>query len=863
MLLPGGTVEIQYYLDKDGALLELPPDAYMELYISSIDSEGNIIPVNEYSDFATLSSTSSSYTNEWATFLLSSVWPLADIIVVPKIIIPLPDGTTYESMGAPMTIKVRDEYLDIIPKVGDDPVSAVETTETNPIELVFEAKEWTGNTVPTNLPYIMDIYDDISWVLVETGVVVNSDSYTLPAKYIDTLWVYRFIASDASGRVGESTLAVRSGPVDSIQFIPVSSAIVSGKDSIWVLRLLDAKGNLVSPSLLKLTVSVNNGSLLDAAWKNVATMDMDTTESEMLFRYTAGAVGAMSMNFSLAEPVISTIANLNIINTPQVHIIRSSTPKVGEAPITVDIELRDPITNVAVSGFSSLATLDIPPGAGSFDKDTVVITNGIAEQVVFRPGKVAGDHIFTVDISWAGKASEKKFNILPWVPMYIDGNITDTNIEFTLRDRYGNLSPESPWGDIKHNQDATSAISFTSGKYIMPRVAWYWKVNVPSIKLNTITYEDNDTGTTSTTATWSVTKTITGIPFYQLFVPDTGRSYGFRPDYNARYTVLAWDAYLSEASQILYETAPWKSQSLAVTTILTTPYERDSLFSIFPGGWFSVGSNSDTAIDTTLRNRWDNLHLDAFDAASQTPVARVSYPIRNLSFSSCVDPSPEVSECFISGTAWSLMYVTYEWSDSSIQSDATEAKLIVDSIEKVIYNKLTGLTLAPGVTLAPLSEKSLSSLVIEVVDNGTSIGKIILHTDEAAGVNIDDTNATMNSLTLDENYSYSLSPSYSDIFSPQKKWYSLIRDPSSQVIDERLLGPSRIDNFGALLDIPWVGWQGNNRTLLSYAAGDTVGEATRWYHTYTLINLWDPVAHVDKADPSKGISAPPETEFEW
>lgn len=34
--------------------------------------------------------------------------------------------------------------------------------------------------------------------------------------------------------------------------------------------------------------------------------------------------------------------------------------------------------------------------------------------------------------------------------------------------------------------------------------------------------------------------------------------------------------------------------------------------------------------------------------------------------------------------------------------------------------------------------------------------------------------------------------------------------------------------------------------LLSYAAGDTVGEATKWFHTFTFVNLGDPVAHVDE-----------------
>lgn len=39
---------------------------------------------------------------------------------------------------------------------------------------------------------------------------------------------------------------------------------------------------------------------------------------------------------------------------------------------------------------------------------------------------------------------------------------------------------------------------------------------------------------------------------------------------------------------------------------------------------------------------------------------------------------------------------------------------------------------------------------------------------------------------------------------------------------------------------------GDNRMLLSYSAGDTVGEATKWFHTYMMINMGDPVASVEK-----------------
>lgn len=50
-------------------------------------------------------------------------------------------------------------------------------------------------------------------------------------------------------------------------------------------------------------------------------------------------------------------------------------------------------------------------------------------------------------------------------------------------------------------------------------------------------------------------------------------------------------------------------------------------------------------------------------------------------------------------------------------------------------------------------------------------------------------------------------------------------------------------------ETPGIGWKGTNRMMLSYAGGDTVGEATKWFHTYTLVNLGDPVTHNDHKAP--------------
>ena len=49
-----------------------------------------------------------------------------------------------------------------------------------------------------------------------------------------------------------------------------------------------------------------------------------------------------------------------------------------------------------------------------------------------------------------------------------------------------------------------------------------------------------------------------------------------------------------------------------------------------------------------------------------------------------------------------------------------------------------------------------------------------------------------------------------------------------------MIGPHSIDSLGAITDTPGVGWHDKNRTLLSYSAGDTVGELKILFNRDTL-----------------------------
>jgi hypothetical protein len=102
----------------------------------------------------------------------------------------------------------------------------------------------------------------------------------------------------------------------------------------------------------------------------------------------------------------------------------------------------------------------------------------------------------------------------------------------------------------------------------------------------------------------------------------------------------------------------------------------------------------DSAIETSLRNRTDSLHLDAYDTASQTPVARVAYPMRNLTFTSCRESSSENPDCSIPGTNGTIMFVTFDQDEATVLSDATRASIVLDTVPKVTYDQSIGLSLA-------------------------------------------------------------------------------------------------------------------------------------------------------------------------
>lgn len=290
----------------------------------------------------------------------------------------------------------------------------------------------------------------------------------------------------------------------------------------------------------------------------------------MILSYGSSTAGKLTLSISI-DGVIQTETAIDIFPTARVVFERSSQPVVAGLPITAHIKVLDGNGNI-ISGFSSVADMTLPEAAGYFASGTTVeIKSGQSTDFTFVPGRVAGEHMLTLDIPGVGTISDIPFTIAAGAPMYMNASYSDTTFSFVLRDRYGNLSPRNMTATMTRDTDASQTVAFSGGVYSQTRKTGFYKMQAPDIAKNTLTYSDA-----------SGSYTLTGVTYASLYVPPTQTDFSFLPDYNARYTVLAGNSFLRQGEQILYDVNPGASSSLAVSTLLDSPYTTNTLLSVIP-----------------------------------------------------------------------------------------------------------------------------------------------------------------------------------------------------------------------------------------------------------------------------------------
>ena len=149
-------------------------------------------------------------------------------------------------------------------------------------------------------------------------------------------------------------------------------------------------------------------------------------------------------------------------------------------------------------------------------------------------------------------------------------------------------------------------------------------MEVPSLQRNSISYADTEGE-----------HKIYGIPYYVAWITSLNKRFNFTQDYNARYTVLAGGSFLREGEDILFNTTPGSGASLAVTTLLDTPYQIESLLSILPGGGLTMSSSPENIPEATLSLEDGYPLVSVRDVVSNSQITRARYQVDDAILDTC------------------------------------------------------------------------------------------------------------------------------------------------------------------------------------------------------------------------------------
>jgi hypothetical protein len=839
------TIAIDLDLQKNNTLLNALPDTTAHLEIVSLNAGGANIASSKFADYISIAPEQSLVWEKWAKFLIESLGKEAIVRLRSYYIIPLPDNSELRINSEEFQVRITPEYYSIsVDQVGSDTWD-IDITSSEKVILNIKKILKNSTSIVTKESVTLEIFDDISGDIVYTGSAFVPWT-ELPINITKKIGVYRIIIRDSAGISGEINFVVHSGILSQIRIVPISSALIKWASTIAMVRLLDRLGNPISSNIHTLALDVTGGYIIDPSGTKKTNINMDIIESQIPILIGADSPGILSMKATV-DDTIKGSKDITIFDTARIVLKRDSAPKVWGQPTPVHIEIQDP-AGKPIGWLSSVASWKLPDGAGKFSKETITITDGISENFEYLPGTISWNHSLSIDVPGVWSLSDIIFSLLPWEPMYISHIKNDNSIVFSLRDRYNNISSFSSFvWTIIHNNTASRPIVFSQWEYTIPLQWWEYNLTVPGIKNNSISYIEKDaTGK-------DIVQSIYGIDIYTAYISGNQETIDFAPDYNARYTVLAGGSFLREGEDILYNTTPGQSQSLAVSTILDNPYKEDILATMLPWGAYRINNEW---YDTVLKSNISFLNrsplLTISDVVTHKQVVRVLYRMENAAMETC--QVSKATRCDTPRTQPTIRLIAPEGTDLTMSSAGWILTLNSSNENILSINKNGSITAISRVSFASKDTSTLGLEIGVMLDN-REVAKLLYIMDPTLSVeknsNIDAVSQKNTPIILSS--WFSITKSYGNPLYPTAFGYKIFSLTNSQELDETKNGPDHSDSIGALSEIPGVGWQWNNTMLLAYAGWDTVGETTRFFHTYTMVNLGDPVTHIDHNRPGTEI----------
>lgn len=705
-------------LQTDAARLQSADGSFARLEIISATSAGQSIKPEDYKNFFEYSSSDIPLTSE-PKFIITTKDKNFSLTFKVVYSMRLLDGSVEKISSENFVVTASSEFLDAnISSEKNNFVTVVTADASEKFFLnIFRKKNITDSGTPEN-NFSIKIFDDLT--NREIGKISgNNGVVEIPENISKIVGVYRAIIEGDDGVTGEVTFSVVAGQVSQIKIKPVSTMMLKNATTIATLALEDRMGNSVTPDLYNIELSVENGSIIDASGNAVSKISLDIFDSSVSFMVRGDNVGTMKIfakvknNFAGNDVNLVDEREILVVDSAQVAL-QFENPgnvlKIGTQELPVRLRIVDKDGNL-LSGFSSIVNFGLPAGAGNFSLELAEIRNGQTEKFSYYPGTVAGVHNLTLNIPGIGIISDVPLTLVAGDGMYIDHTETNDQIIFSVRDRYGNLADYSGKAILSFNANDISEIDFANGRYIAPKRAGYYVVEVPELEKNKITYEEA-----------GKTHEIPAITKYAVQIFSETVEYDFRNDFNARYTVLAGGTFLREGEDILYHTDKNNSQSLAVSTLLASPMADEKIFSIFPNGGYSLGRLDDMVLEKNifLERNFPVMHI--IDSVRKNEIAKILYSFQNAKLLVCEanhECNPEKNTDTIS-----LKKILDE--NSGYRAEASGGKIIIthNGITLAAISTNGSIEMQPAVTLRLSEYDTTRAMVFEVLHNNVLIAEV-------------------------------------------------------------------------------------------------------------------------------------------
>ncbi|MDD2907859.1 MAG: VCBS repeat-containing protein [Candidatus Gracilibacteria bacterium] len=742
------------------------------------------------------------------------------------------------------------------------------STSTEKLVIKLDNISKSRSIIANSYPIELELYKNDK--LLEKNTF-NDISGFKPLFSLKEAGTYTLKIKDNFGSLTQKTFEVLpSNPVKLDLNLSTNYLQKGGSLSTNYITILDKFDNPVSGEFYDLKMNIDGNSLL---FVDNDKTDFTTTtyEGYKIFRLkTTDKSGKSTVNISLnstdGKLLLSTSKDVNVLDSFQIDAVSTSGAfYVGGGSYKYKVDVKDKDGNL-LTNFNSRVYMTANSSYIDLVQPYFDIVNGVGI-IEFSTRTTAGKNIpIELQIEGLGQIVTKTIDILPDVAMKIDlvlskakieANTTDySNVNVELKDRFNNLvyTDSTTQANLEilpeysHvlSSDKTQTI-FKDGKAnfkvygtVNPGVGYFKVSTNPSLALNSFTILDEN----GNIVVNGVGENAAKIESFYVWNKDKIA----KSSYNSIYTTLLGANY-GDVEQVDYLAGSLifdkNSKALAVTSILNNPYLANNTFSISKNaGFLKMYSPNDLSqdISTNVGFKDSKLYIDIFNNSLNTHIGEINYAFPdNTNLLVC---DSDISDCLNN----SKTTIFGKYLDENYRFYTSGGKLYLrDSLGKsyLEVDEKGNITRTGNISFE-VNSNSNDYLELNLKSGSDIIGKLGFDfVDSSINVTRDKTaydskvSTSKNTILL-----YLDSSFYGSYISGKAENESLIvyyNDPFASNNSLNTFSKSNSSSYENFKTVGGLGWGGENKTLLSFSAGKTVGESLKENMSFSAINIGDPV----------------------